>query len=340
MSKKWLFSCVFLCVFMLSTSPVVAQKGSLSLAPSPMSSPGVGEEFELLVNITGGQAVAGYQVTVAFDATALEYVSSKNGDYLPAGAFAIPAQHQGTRVVLAATALNGESRGNGTLAVVTFKVKAVKASTVSLAEALLSNKLGQTASPQVTGAEILADDVDPYGLAEKVYIQHTKTLTRTDVLEVLPDVLYALKAPKVQPLLNDGSIKLIANNPDHLKTFLPDVDNVFIRLLKTDAQIKRLIRDANFQKVLQDPIAIDALVAWMTEDTAGGGDIVDDRPPEESADEELPAIFRTVTFSSFSSTFVTYDWGGRNPELKFEGLEMGKSYRLGSKRKVVFTLVN
>ena len=320
MSKKWLFSCVFLCVFMLSTSPVVAQKGSLSLAPSPMSSPGVGEEFELLVNITGGQAVAGYQVTVAFDATALEYISSKNGDYLPAGAFAIPAQHQGTRVVLAATALDGESRGNGTLAVVTFKVKAVKASTVSLAEALLSNKLGQTASPQVTGAEILADDVDPYGLAEKVYIQHTKTLTRTDVLEVLPDVLYALKAPKVQPLLNDGSIKLIANNPDHLKTFLPDVDNVFIRLLKTDAQIKRLIRDANFQKVLQDPIAIDALVAWMTGE-------IDDRDPKESL----------VHFSEFSTNTI---WNGEKLKVTLTGLRHGSKYRPGSKHKVIVTLTN
>ena len=163
MSKKCLFfPCMFFCVFMLSTSPVVAQKGSLSLVPSPMSSPGVGEEFELSVNITGGQSVAGYQVTVAFDATALEYVSSKNGDYLPVGAFWVPAKHQGSRVVLAATALGGESQGNGTLAVVTFKVKAVKASTVSLSEALLSNKLGQTLRPQVTGAEITDPHEGPW----------------------------------------------------------------------------------------------------------------------------------------------------------------------------------
>ena len=172
MLKKWLFfPCVFLCVFMLSTSPVVAQKGSLSLVPSPMSSPGVGEEFELSVNITGGQSVAGYQVTVAFDATALEYVSSKNGDYLPVGAFWVPAKHQGSRVVLAATALGGESQGNGTLAVVTFKVKAVKASTVSLSEALLSNKLGQTLRPQVTGAEITKPtgiSIPDVGLADAI----------------------------------------------------------------------------------------------------------------------------------------------------------------------------
>ena len=34
--------------------------------------------------------VAGYQVTVTFDSTALSYASLANGDYLPAGAFVAP----------------------------------------------------------------------------------------------------------------------------------------------------------------------------------------------------------------------------------------------------------
>ena len=159
LKKSLFFAYVFLCVFILSTSPVLAQKGSLSLVPSQMDSPAVGEELELSVNITGGQTVAGYQVTVEFDASALAYVSSKNGDYLPADAFWVPARHQGSRVDLAATALGAQSQGDGTLAVVTFRVKAVKVSTVTLSEALLSNRQGQTAPPQVTGAEI-AEPVD------------------------------------------------------------------------------------------------------------------------------------------------------------------------------------
>ena len=60
---------------------------------------------------------------------------------------------------------------------------------------------------------------NPRTLARKVYNKHTQTLTRADVLEVLPDVLNELRTPKVQRLLNDRKIKLIVNNPDLLKTF-------------------------------------------------------------------------------------------------------------------------
>ena len=158
---------------------------------------------------------------------------------------------------------------------------------------------------------------NPNTLAQKVYNKHTKTLTRADILKVLPDALEALKSPKVQPLLNDRSIKLIVNNPDLLKTFLPDISDKFIRLLKTDAQIKKLIRDADFQKVLQDPVAIDALVALMT----------GDKQPEESL----------VYFREFSTNTIL---NGERLRVSFRGLRHGSKYPPGSKHKVIVTLTN
>ena len=158
---------------------------------------------------------------------------------------------------------------------------------------------------------------NPNALARKVYNKHTRILMRADVQEVLPDVLNKLKAPAVQPLLSDTSIKLIANNPDILKSFLPDVDGRFVRLLKTDAQFKKLIRDADFQKVLQNPAAINALAALMT----------GNMPPEES----------WVFFKEFSYPTIL---NGERLGLKFTGLKHGQKYRPGSKHKVILTLTS
>ena len=151
MLKKCLF---FLCVFVLSTSPTFAQQGSLSLSPDSIESLNVGDELEFSLNITGSDSVSAYQATIEFDASALRHVSSENGDYLATGAYFVLPKIQGNRLKLAA-ASGSESQGSGTLATVTFEVIAVKASTLTLSEALLSNTQGQTASPQqVTGAEI------------------------------------------------------------------------------------------------------------------------------------------------------------------------------------------
>ena len=68
---------------------VLAQQ--VSISPASVESPAVGGQFTVSLEIQGGQNVAGYQVTVAFDTSALRYVSSANSDYLPAGAFFVPA---------------------------------------------------------------------------------------------------------------------------------------------------------------------------------------------------------------------------------------------------------
>ena len=109
------------------------------VSPSQVQSPALGEQLVLNMNITGGENVAGYQLTLHFDTTALRYVSSSNADYLPAGAFVVPPKVSGNQVTLAATSLSGGSEGDGTLATVTFEVVAVKSSSLTLSEVKLTD---------------------------------------------------------------------------------------------------------------------------------------------------------------------------------------------------------
>ena len=139
------------------TDPVTQQPTSTSvvqLLPASVVSPAVGEQITFNLNITNGKSVAGYQATVQFDTTALRYVSGANGDYLPAGAFFVQPKVEGNFVKLNAASLAGESNGDGPLATLTFEVVAVKASTLTLSDVLLSNKAGETSVPSVENAEI------------------------------------------------------------------------------------------------------------------------------------------------------------------------------------------
>ena len=134
--------------------PTTLTATRVRLSPSPVASPAVGEQLTLDLNITGGENVTGYQATLQFDATALRYVESSNADYLPAGAFAIPAAVEGNTITLAATSLAGESNGDGRLAAITFEVVAVKASSVTLSNVLLTDNAGGSSIPRIADAQI------------------------------------------------------------------------------------------------------------------------------------------------------------------------------------------
>ncbi|MXZ00318.1 hypothetical protein F4Y93_06585 [Candidatus Poribacteria bacterium] len=130
---------------------------SLTFRVTPMSvrSPAVGQQFTVNVDIALGENVAGYQVSLAFDATALRYVSRSNGDYLPPGAFVVPTGNVVDRVLLSAQALAGTSDGDGTLATVTFEVVAVKRSSLQLSGAITTDFNGETTSAAVEHAEVV-----------------------------------------------------------------------------------------------------------------------------------------------------------------------------------------
>ena len=132
----------------------------VSISPSSVASPAVGEQVEFTLNITGGEAVAGYQASLQFDTTALRYVSGANADFLPAGAFFVEPVVEGNLVKLNAASLAGESNGDGTLAKLTFEVIAAKASALTLSDVLLTDTEGIAYVPNVENAEI----TEPTGL--------------------------------------------------------------------------------------------------------------------------------------------------------------------------------
>ena len=126
----------------------------VSLSPVSVASPAIGQQIEFSLNIAGGETVAGYQATVQFDTTALRYVSGANGDFLFAGAFFVQPVVEGNLVKLNAASLAGESSGGGTLVTLTFEVIAVKASTLTLSDVLLTDNAGVAYVPSLENAEI------------------------------------------------------------------------------------------------------------------------------------------------------------------------------------------
>ncbi len=137
------------------TTPATATTdATVNISPASVASPAAGEQLELSLKIKGGKAVAGYQATVQFDDTAFRYVSSENGDFLPAGAFFVEPKVEGNFVKINAASLAGETNGDGTLASLTFEVIAVNASILTLSDVLLTNSAGEAFVPTVENAEI------------------------------------------------------------------------------------------------------------------------------------------------------------------------------------------
>ena len=136
----------------------------VSVDPAEAESPAVGESLTININITGGIGVAGYQVTVNFDPTALRYVSSTNADYLPAGAHVLPPETTHSSVKISAASLAGPTNGDGTLATVTFEVVEVKTSTLRLTDVILSDAAGQPLAVTTADGIVTGQDTPPLRL--------------------------------------------------------------------------------------------------------------------------------------------------------------------------------
>ena len=142
-------------VLLWDITPSANVNATVRLVPSPVPSPAVGASLTLSLKIVEGANVAGYQATVGFDTSALRYVSSANGDYLSTGAFFVPPIVEGNQVTLAATVLTGVGNGNGTLAVITFEVVAVKASTLPLSQVNLVGRNRERSVPLVEDGQVI-----------------------------------------------------------------------------------------------------------------------------------------------------------------------------------------
>jgi|TARA_B100001964_G_C14168660_1_gene570367 hypothetical protein len=124
----------------LLLAPLIGMSQTAVLVdPSVVESPAVGADLDVSIQISQGKNIAGYQFTLEFDNTALEYVTIVNADFLPAGAFAIPPKVNGGKVTLAATSLAGGTNGDGALAKATFKVLKKSDSALKLSGVKLSD---------------------------------------------------------------------------------------------------------------------------------------------------------------------------------------------------------
>lgn len=100
-------------------------------------------------------------------------------------------------------------------------------------------------------------------LAEQIFQKYQELLQRADVQEELPIVLLELKKPENQQFLRSTTINAVLDDPDTLKTLIPDTSDDFITLLKEDTDIQTMLRDPDVQTLLQDPEAIDELASLL-----------------------------------------------------------------------------
>ena len=129
------------------------------VAPRPLG--GWEDPSVIDIVIENGQNVAGYQVMLQFDSGKLEYAGIQHGDYFPSGSFFGEPQIIDTNpndslkaVLFAATAITGESNGDGVLATLTFKNNEASASDLTLLEGtILSNRKGETSIPRLENSE-------------------------------------------------------------------------------------------------------------------------------------------------------------------------------------------
>ena len=127
-----------------------------SLTPPLVESPSVGKQFAINISVIDGENIGGYQLTVGFDATALRYVKSANGDYLPPGAFLVPPTIERDRVTLGAISSTRAANGDGTLATFTFEVLEVRESMLALSDIILIKSDGGEYTPLLsTGSRVI-----------------------------------------------------------------------------------------------------------------------------------------------------------------------------------------
>ena len=149
MNKKVLTFTLLLGVCcILATSLAVAQHDTVQITSARVTPAAVGEHVVFNVDIASEQPIDAYQFTLAFDPTALRYVSSTNGDYLT-DPFVAPTQVETNQVTVVAVSLSGGNTGKGSLAAITFEVLSQQASPLTLSEVLLPVTTGGLAELQV-----------------------------------------------------------------------------------------------------------------------------------------------------------------------------------------------
>ena len=128
---------------------VVEKNIIAKITPLSAVSSTIGKQITFSIEIAGAENVVGYQLTLQFDETALQYILSNNGEYLPGTPFFIKPVLEKNNLTLASTALTGSGNGDGTLATVTFEIIAVKPTSLNITHLILSDKDGKRLRPVI-----------------------------------------------------------------------------------------------------------------------------------------------------------------------------------------------
>ena len=124
---------------MPSTALSIAE---VSVQPAIIKPQTIGEQLTVEIKITKGKGIAGFQFTLSYDTTVLNYVSIKLGDYLPFNdVFEVPPKASDGTIRYAVAAPRGKlsKKEDGILAIATFEVLDQKESTIKLIQAKLAD---------------------------------------------------------------------------------------------------------------------------------------------------------------------------------------------------------
>ena len=109
-------------------------------------------------------------------------------------------------------------------------------------------------------------------LAIYLFEKYSLTLQDPEIQRVLPTVLARFQEPEIQALLTPFTINTVAENPDLLGQF--GVSEKTIRFIKGNASVSAMLRDPDFQILLQNPNALSEFAVLVT-----GEELT--APPEE-----------------------------------------------------------
>ncbi len=143
-------------VLLWNIKPIVDTTAVVKIAPDLVESPALGEQLKINVNVTDANNITGFQVTIDFDTTALRYISSENGGFLPGDVHIDTKVVYPNRVKLESTTSTGLGIGNGPLVSLMFKVIARKPSTISIPRVILEKSDGSISHPLAVASSIVA----------------------------------------------------------------------------------------------------------------------------------------------------------------------------------------
>jgi trimeric autotransporter adhesin len=154
-------------LFALPTMVAAAGNPSLDLTVKAKKV-SIGKQFTVEIQAKSAPAIYGVQVGLAYDPAMVEVVDmdpNTEGIQFQAGTFIDPAQsyslmnqvdpQKGT-IDYALTLLNPapEVKGNGQIALITFKAKTAGKATITLSTGMFGTRTGETISPKLVSAQI------------------------------------------------------------------------------------------------------------------------------------------------------------------------------------------